>query len=109
MAEDAGAQPKMVGKLVPLVWGEPGMVAFANQVIVQYDGNLVFLTFGQANPPVILGETEEEKQRLLEKIQSIVVAPVVRLVMAPENFRSVVEAFQKHLALVDKIAKQDKT
>jgi len=107
MAEETGTQPK--GKMVPLVWGESGTAVFANQAVIQYDGNLVYLTFGQANPPVLIGSTEEEKQQQLDKVQSIVVSPVIRLVMAPESFRAVVEACQKHLAIVDKITKQEKT
>jgi hypothetical protein len=101
MTEDTTTQPKMQTKIVPLIWGEPGTATLANQVVLQYDGNLIFLTFGQANPPVIWGDTEGEKQQQLDKVQSIVVAPVIRLVMAPENFRAVVEACQKHLAIID--------
>jgi hypothetical protein len=114
MAEETSSQPRMATKIVPLAWSEPaGMAVFANQAMCQYDGNVVFLTFGQANPPIILGETEEEKQQQLDKVQSIAVASVVRLVMAPASFRTLVEAFQKHLAMIDQIdhqmAKQGKT
>jgi hypothetical protein len=83
------------------------MTIFANHAAAQYDGKAVYLTFGQASPPVILGETDEEKRRQLDKVQSIVIQPVVRLAMAPEDYRAVVQVFQKHLALVDEIAKRE--
>lgn len=100
MAEDARAQPK--GKMVSLVWGEPGMTVFANQAVVQYDGNMVYLTFGQASPPVIAGETDEERQRQLDKVHSVAVLPVVRLAMAPASFRAVADALQRHIEMVEK-------
>ena len=100
MTEEVGsAQPK--AKIVPVVWSDPGSSVFANQAVVQYDGNLVYLAFGQANPPVISGDTEEEKQQQLDKIHSIVVSPVIRLVMAPESFRAVVKVLRSHLERMD--------
>jgi hypothetical protein len=83
--------------MVSLVWKDPGMTMLANQAIVQHDGQMVYLTFGQANPPLILGETEEEKQRQLDEIQSVTVLPIIRLAMAPESFRAVIEILQTHL------------
>ncbi len=103
MAEEANVQPH--SKMVPLVWNEPGTGVFADHAILQYDGRVVHLTFGQASPPLIWAQDEEEKQRQLESIQSIRVLPVIRLVMAPENFRSVAAAFQAHLALIDNVQK----
>jgi len=68
----------------------------------------VYLTFGQANPPLILAQTDEDKQKQLDKVESIVVVPVIRLVMPFESFRNVVETFQKHLAMIEDIKKQEK-
>ena len=101
MAEETSVPAK--GKMVPLVWGEPGMAVFANQIVIQYDGNSVYIAFGQTSPPVILGETDEEKQRQLDRIQSLPVLPVVRVAMTPESFRSMADALQKHLAIMGKI------
>jgi len=103
MAEETGMQP--LGKIVPLVWSEAGMAVLANHAFLQFDGSLVYLTFGQANPPVVLGETEEEKRQQLDKVHSITVSPVIRIAMPPENFRALTEALQKHLALVEKVEK----
>ena len=101
MAEEESTQPTV--KKVPLVWIEPGAPIVANQAVVQYDGNLVYVTFGQSSPPLILGDTEEERRQQLDKINSIAVAPVIRLVMAPEHFRAVVEVFQRHVSIMDAI------
>ena len=97
------------GKMIKLVWGEAAVTVFANQAVVQYDGSAVYLTFGQANPPVIWGETEEEKRQQLEKIDSVTVSPIIRLAMTPDSFRAIAEAMRKHLTTIDKVdrAKQD--
>ncbi len=108
MADETITQPTIPYKLVPLIWGEAGVAVFANQAIAQYDGRMVHLTFGQANPPVILGPSEEEKQQQLDKVQSILIQPVIRLTMTVEDFRAVGEVFQKHLALIDQLAKQER-
>jgi hypothetical protein len=107
MAEEANAQTK--SKTVPLVWHEPGTSVFVNHVLAQFDGNSVYLVFGQANPPMIWGDTDEEKQRQLDQIQSVAILPVVRLAMAPQSFRAVAETIQKHLAMIDKIGEIDKS
>ena len=107
MADETTSQPTITHKLVPLVWSEPGVAIFANHAAAQYDGNLVYLTFGQAQPPFILGQTEEEKQRQLDGVQAIAIRPVICLAMTPQDFRAVGEVFQKHLALIDRITKQE--
>jgi len=101
MAEDTDTQLKV--KMVRLVWTEPGPAILANQALVQYDGNLVYLTFGHTNPPIILAETEEEKQKQLDAVDSISVSPVLRVAMTPATFRSVADAVQKHLATMARI------
>lgn len=103
MAEDKGVQP--VGKIVPLVWEEPGLAVLANQALLQFDGNLVYLTFGQTKPPLITGDTEEEKREQLEKVHSIAVSPVARIAMTADGFRAVAGIVQKHLALIENIEK----
>ncbi len=102
MADENIKQQSTLSKVVPLSWAEPGPAVFANVAYAQYDGKSVYITFCQAIPPAILGQTDEEKLQQLDKVESIVAAPVIRLVMAPENFRAVAETFQKHLALVVK-------
>lgn len=106
MADETTKQPTIPSKLVPIVWGEAGTTIFANHAAAQYDGKAVYLTFGQANPPVILGQTDEEKQQQLDKVQSLVVQPVIRLAMTVEDYRAVIEVLQKHIVLVDGIAKR---
>jgi hypothetical protein len=105
MAEETGAKPQ--GKLVPLVWAQAGTPVFANHVLAQYDGSSVFLTFGQASPPLIWGGTEEEKQGQLDRLQSVAISPVIHLVMTPEKFREIVEVLQKHVAMMGKTGEAD--
>jgi len=103
MAQEDRAQLEF--KKVPLVWTEPSAPVPANQVIVQYDGSLVYITFGQASLPLIWGDTDEEREQQLERIDRIEVTSVVRLAIAPGNFRAIADALQRHLSLIDAINK----
>jgi hypothetical protein len=105
MAEDS--KTPIAVKMVRLVWTEPGATILANQALVQYDGNLVYLTFGHANPPIILAETEEEKQKQLDAVDSMSVSSVLRVAMTPATFRSVADVMQKHLGTMGRIDKAE--
>ncbi len=108
MTDEAKKQPEVPSKFVQLHWGEAGIVLFVNNAIAQFDGRSVFLTFGQAAPPVILGDTNEEKQSQLDKLESITVAPIIRLALTVEGYRDIVQVLQKHLGLVDNIVSRQK-
>ena len=107
-ADEAGGHPS--SKLVRLVWGDLGgaPAILANNVLLQFDGSMVFLTFGQAAPPLVAGETEDEKREQLSKIESVPVSTMVRLAVPVENYRAMVGAFQKHLAVIGKRSKSEK-
>jgi len=100
MPEETDIQP--ITKIVPFVWGEPGAPVFANHALIQYDGKSVFVTFGQAAPPLIWGTNQEEKNQQLEKIDSITVWPIIRIALDPESYRGIAEAFQKQLEIMGK-------
>lgn len=57
---------------IPLSWVgvEESVASAANQFLVQFDGDLHYLTLGQVTPPVLLG-TEEEKKRQVDKLTMV--------------------------------------
>jgi hypothetical protein len=67
---------------------------------VQHDGNLAYLSFCQVNPQYFLG-TAEERQKQLEQIESLPAVLVVKLVVPADSFRTMVEALQKQLAIIE--------
>ena len=94
MSDETSPRPTVPSKLVPLVWGEPGVAVFTNHLAAQYDGKMVYLRFGQAQPPLIFGQTDEEKQQQLDDVQQIAIQPAICLAVTPQDFRNMGEVFQ---------------
>jgi hypothetical protein len=95
-------------KMVHVQWPEPGPAIYANNLCVQYDGNSVFLTFAQVNPPLVVGKSEEETKQLCETISSVKATPVIRLVVPMENFRKMLELIHEHMSRVATIENIEK-
>lgn len=83
----------------------PGADVYVNQLLAQYDGNLIHLMFAQVNPPFVPGTTEAERQDQLDKISSVPAIPIGRFVVPLENFRRMVDVLQKHLEQIEKLTK----
>jgi hypothetical protein len=105
MAEEVSEKP-VPYKMVPLVWGDAGAAIYADNVLAQYDGKVVHLTFGQARPPMITGQTDEERESQLNEVKFVVVTPVAKLAMPAENFRAIVASLQQHIATIEKFDNQ---
>lgn len=70
---------------------------FVNQLLAQVNQGEVFLTFGQVNPPVILG-TPEEQEKQVRGIESVPVRTVARVNMTAERLADVVAVLTETLA-----------
>ncbi len=60
---------KIEGALLRVAWSELGPAVFANQVIALTDENMLHLGFYQTVPPLVLGDTDEERKRAIEALQ----------------------------------------
>jgi hypothetical protein len=70
---------------------------FANQFIGQVDDHGdVIITFGQANPPLILGSPEEQAEQAAN-LAFIQVRPVARLALGRDRIKDVITALQQTL------------
>jgi hypothetical protein len=103
MTDQASNKSPIPSKMVEVHWAESGLAVFANNLIAQFDGTSIHLTFAQINPPLIVGTTDAEKQKQLDKISSVMAMPVARLVVPLENFRNMVRALQEQLDQVDRV------
>jgi hypothetical protein len=64
---------------------------FANNFVVQHDSEQFFLSFFDIWMPMIVGETDEEKQVQLNAMEKVDAKCVARIVMSPEKMRELVE------------------
>ena len=88
-------------KQVPLVWEgiENVPITFTNEILLQAGQYGEFLlTFGQSAPPAILGETEEERVKKLERVSSVPVNPIARFALTPTTLVQLSTLLQMVLA-----------
>jgi len=71
----------------------------SNHLVVQHDGPEYHLLFFQTQPPIILGETPEEKLREIQHHQEHGVPSlcVARIIVAAERMPSFIAAMQQNL------------
>lgn len=76
-----------------IVWtgAEDVPIFFANQFIVQFDGDLGahILTVGQLAPPALIG-TPEEKREQAERLDFVAVNTVARLAFTPARMQELI-------------------
>jgi len=95
-----------VGKMVDIQWViPPGPDIYVNQLLAQYDGDVVHLMFAQVSQPPMLGKTEEERQQILEKLSTLHAIPIGRFAVPVNSLRKMVEVLQQHLEQIDKFPK----
>jgi hypothetical protein len=93
---------KPVGKTFEVQWiVPPGPELFINQLLAQYDGDVVHLMVANTGPPAVVGRTEEEREKSLENITTIPALPVGRFAVPVEALRRMVQVLQKHLETID--------
>ena len=89
------ADDELTKVAVPLLWvgADELPVLAANQLITQVDGDYIYLHFGHATPPVILGDAEQ-RQEQLEQLEYVPVRPIVRLAVSRRHLGEVIELLQ---------------
>jgi hypothetical protein len=102
MIDEKTAQDLMFKQLT-IEWPETASIAlFINNATVQFDGNVVYLSFFQINPPLIIGETEQGRQQF-EQMSTIKALPVVKLALTVEVYRRLMQVLQENLNRIEKI------
>jgi len=83
---------------------------FVSNIIIQHESDHFILAFFEIWPPVILGETDEEKRIAIESLEQIEAKCVARLVVSPTKMREFARAIQENLAIYEKklIKKEEK-
>lgn len=82
---------------VPVVWvgAEELPVQFANAFLGLVAPNEIFLTLGSILPPLISGETVEEREASARSVSYVQAKPIVRLAFTPERFDEMVKVLQE--------------
>lgn len=82
---------------VPLKWPDDlGVAGYSNNVVVQTDpSGMVFLTFSQTSPPIILGPPESVRA-ILERVEFVEAKTVARVVMTREDFLAALQILATH-------------
>jgi 2-methylisocitrate lyase-like PEP mutase family enzyme len=88
-------------KLVPIEWPDSsGAAQYANHLLAQRDGNSMYLSFCQVNPPHLIGAAEEIEEQL-ERIKSLQAVLVARLVIPLDSFRAMFEVLQRQMTIME--------
>ena len=70
---------------------------FVNDVVIQHQPDHFIISFFEVHPPLVLGETEEEKQQILDALDSVESKCIARLVVTPATMRDFVRAMGENL------------
>jgi len=70
---------------------------FVSNLVVQHEPGILILSFFETLPPIILGQTEEEKHMALEKIEFIESKCLARLIITPEKMEAFIKAMSENL------------
>jgi len=71
---------------------------FVANVVVQHQADFFVLSFFEVWPPVIIGESEEEKQNALDSIDSLEAKCVARLVLTPDRMKELHQLITENLS-----------
>jgi hypothetical protein len=97
------------GRHVRVAWTgtEEIPIVFANQFLGQVGGNgEILFTVGQASPPVILAETDAERDNLLEQLSSVPVKPLARYVFDRTTLEQLIQILQQTRDIHDQVRQQ---
>lgn len=88
----------LAGKEVPIAWIVPDdlVTRYATNIVVQHSEHEFFLSFFEADPPIILG-SREEALATIEQLGSLKAKCVARIVVAPKRMREFVRVLQANL------------
>lgn len=82
------------GKHVPINFLPFTTSLFANNLIVQRDENTVYLSFYQITPPMILGDSENDRRQLFDELLKVDAHPVARIAIPLERLGPFLEVLQ---------------
>jgi len=74
---------------------------FVQSVVAQHQVDYFVLSFFEVWPPLILGETEDEKRREVETLESVDAKCVARFVLTPDRMREIVDILTENLRKYD--------
>jgi len=81
---------------------------YASHIVVQHEPDRFILSFFEVWPPAIIAETDEEKQQLLESIDSVEAKCVARIIMSPnrmeEFLRLANDSFSRFESLIKNLS-----
>ncbi len=85
---------------IPIEWDMPDTIdsRYVTNIAVQAGENEIFISFFEAQPPILTG-TPEENLEILQQIKSIKARCVGRIVVAPNTLHDIIEALQTGLNL----------
>lgn len=78
---------------------------FVVNMVVQHQPDMFILSFFEVWPPAILGETDEEKQEMLDSLESVEAKCVARLVVTPSRMREFVAVMNENLSNYERLIK----
>lgn len=84
---DSSAVSVDVEKRVPLSYSMPEQIsaAYANQLLVQTDELATYLSFFQAQPPILLGASADEVQKKIEALGEVKATLVAQVAVANDR------------------------
>ncbi|MER7838279.1 hypothetical protein ABTY98_20900 [Streptomyces sp. NPDC096040] len=82
---------------VPLLWvGLDDLPLLStNQVLTQFDSDHVYLAFGSATPPVLMGQNEEAVRDQAKRLSYVPVRGVTRLAVSRRHLGELIEVLQR--------------
>lgn len=88
----------ILGKKIKIEFNYPNDLKshFVSNLVVQHQPEFFILSFFEGWPPVILGDSEEEKRKALESIEKIEAKCVSRLVITPEKVKEFITAISQN-------------
>lgn len=93
-----------MARAVPIkyVIGSDVATKYVNNVVIHYspDGDF-YLSFFEIVPPIIMADTEEEKQKQLQEIPAVDARCVGRISLTKERVRSLIGALVQQLKRVE--------
>ena len=76
---------------------------FVVHLVVQHQIDSFILSFFEVWPPVVLGETDEDKQAALDSLESVEAKCVARLVVTPNKMREFLAVMNTNLLNYEKL------
>lgn len=91
--EKSGGGIAAVYKEFKLKFKEPGPAVFTNNMLVQRDETVAYISFYQTIPPLMLGD-EETQKAAVEAMDSIESIPIVRVAIPLHKLEALIEALK---------------